>query len=839
MNSLRRHALSAASAPAIVLCVLALVVPVSAALPAVPGAACAESSGLLALTAIGFGIAAALGVIAVVFRGQARALKRRSLRQESRIDGLQTVEANFRALVSLDQQCCVVWSDSHPRLAVNTLSSALGVPGKVPQLLRFNSWLHPDDAGRLSGYLDRLQTKGEAFVTNASTLEGHVIEVAGSVFGGDHALRIRLFSPVNKEVVRLIGENKRLKQSLQDREKLLDCLPSPIWFRDSKGALNWANRAYVAASGAKSREEVLTRQIELFETRQRAELVRLSQAKKTERLKLQTIVDGAVQTYEAIPAPLDRGSGGAAFDVAPLAVAKEELERQMSAHSRTLDKVATGIAIFGPEKSLTYSNDAFAQMWGLQSDWLAQRPSVTEFFDVLRQRRMLPDQADYRKWREERVSARGLDKPIAELWHRPDGRTVNVSADFRDDGGLTFLFDDVTAELTLQRQYHSLIDSQRETLDHLSEGIALFGTDGRLQLFNPAFQQIWKLPPDALENSPHFRDIVTSCQWLVSDEDFWIELQQAVTGLPEVRDTKTGTVDRSDETNLSYTVTPLPDGSTLATFSDITDRRRFEQVLLERNEALEASDRLKTAFLSHVSYELRTPLTSIIGFTDLLAEPAIGPLNDRQRDYLNDIKTSSQMLLNIINDIIDLAVIDAGAMDLKLAPVEIKDIVEAAQLGVRERLSKARVHLDVRIGSAAGTVMADANRLTQVLYNLLSNAIGFSPEDGTITLNCRKENGGIVISVQDTGLGIPEDEQASVFERFESRTKGSRHRGAGLGLSLVKSIVELHKGRIELRSTPGAGTTVNVFLPDDHPGLGQKARNGLSMGANAMLPAQS
>ena len=304
--------------------------------------------------------------------------------------------------------------------------------------------------------------------------------------------------------------------------------------------------------------------------------------------------------------------------------------------------------------------------------------------------------------------------------------------------------------------------------------------------------------------------------------------------MPDERDTFLATIGRKDGTHLAYTMTPLPDGGTLVTFADVTDRKRFEDVLMERNVALEASDRLKNAFLSHVSYELRTPLTTIIGFTDLLAEPVIGPLNPKQRDYLNDIKTSSQALLNIINDILDLAVIDAGALDLKLSQVDLKQAIEAAELGVRERLSKARLHLDVHVAKDATTVMADENRLIQVLYNLLSNAIGFSPEDGTITLSCRSEKNGVAISVQDNGLGIPEEEQASVFERFQTRSKGSRHRGAGLGLSLVKSIVELHKGRIGLRSTPGAGTTVTVTLPRRHPALQQKAA---ALPANA--PAQS
>ena len=785
------------------------------------------------------GTAAGCAVLAVLFREKAHWYAKQLLRQKARLDSLQAIENNFRALASLEPQAFVIWTDANPKLALHNLPGPIGVPVKLAQLLRFGAWLHPDDAGRTAESLNRLQTYGEPFVANASTLEGHVIEISGAVSGADTVLRIRPFSPVNKELVRLIGENKRMKQSLQDRESLLDSLPMPVWLRDAKGALTWVNAAYVNAIGAKSRDETIEKKIELFETRQRADLLRMSQLKKEGRLKLQTIINGGVQIYEAIAAPLERGSGGAAFDVAPLAIAKDELERQMAAHSRTLDKVSTGVAVFGGDRKLVYSNDAFARTWSLDSTWLAEKPSASEFLDQLRQRRLLPEQPDYRRWRDGKVLAWDRNRTLDELWHRPDGRTVHVVTDCRDDGGVTFLFDDVTEKLSLERQFHSLIEGQRETLDHLSEGIAVFSADGRLQLFNPAFQAIWRLDAEKLSGTPHFEGIKAATEELAPDPDFWHTLREAITGMPEARDTFSGTVARRDETHLAYAVTPLPDGGTLLTFADVTDRKRFEEVLLERNEALEASDRLKTAFLSHVSYELRTPLTTIIGFSDLLAEEVTGPLNPKQRDYLNDIKTSSQMLLTIINDILDLAVIDAGAFDLKLAPVKVEDVIEAAELGVRERLSRAKVNLDVHIAKGAGTVMADYNRLIQVIYNLLSNAIGFSPEDGTITLTCRREKSGIAISVQDTGLGIPEEEQATVFERFESRGRGSRHRGAGLGLSLVKSIVQLHKGRIDLRSTPGAGTTVTVHLPDRHPALQQKDKPGSEKGARKAIAAQS
>ncbi|MGA7328299.1 MAG: hypothetical protein WBX25_28370, partial [Rhodomicrobium sp.] len=199
----------------------------------------ATAPGALVIWASLAGIAVAFAILALIFREKARSVAKQCLRQMARLDALTAVEANFRALASLEPQACLIWSDGHPRLALHTLQTALGIPSKLPQILRFGSWLHPDDAGRAMEALEKLQSRGEAFVANAITLEGHVIEIAGAVAGAETVLRIRPFSPVNKELVRLIGENKRLKIGLKDRERLLDSLPLPVWLRDAKGALSW------------------------------------------------------------------------------------------------------------------------------------------------------------------------------------------------------------------------------------------------------------------------------------------------------------------------------------------------------------------------------------------------------------------------------------------------------------------------------------------------------------------------------------------------------------------------------------------------------------------------
>ena len=247
----------------------------------------------------------------------------------------------------------------------------------------------------------------------------------------------------------------------------------------------------------------------------------------------------------------------------------------------------------------------------------------------------------------------------------------------------------------------------------------------------------------------------------------------------------------------------------------MTDSKRYERALIERNEALVLADRLKSQFMRHVSYELRTPLTNIIGFSELMMQGLDTELTRKQREYLTDILTSSSTLLAIIDDILDLITIDAGALELKLTPVKVAGLVESAVLGVRDRATRERLNIDIRIDDGAEEFIADEQRVRQVLYNLLSNAIGFSKPGDTVTVSAWREAGMMAFAVEDQGLGIPKEEQRRVFERFESRTQGSKHRGAGLGLSIVKSLVELHGGVMALESEPGRGTRVTVRFPEN------------------------
>ncbi len=355
---------------------------------------------------------------------------------------------------------------------------------------------------------------------------------------------------------------------------------------------------------------------------------------------------------------------------------------------------------------------------------------------------------------------------------------------------------------------------QRETLDNLAEAVAVFGSNGRAQLFNPPFVQMWKLSPDTMAQQPHIETIREWCKPLFDDDAAWQAIRAAITGIDD-RISVPLKLERKDGSVLDCMTMPLPDGATMLTFQDVTDTVNVERALRERNEALEAADQMKVDFVHHVSYELRSPLTTIIGFAHFLSDPSTGPMTQKQSEYLNYITTSTNALLAIINNILDLATIDAGAMTLNLGLVDIRKTIDDAVAGIQDRLARDNIALGLDIDPSIENFVADERRVVQVLYNLLANAVGFSPQSGAITLMAQHNSNSVMFSVTDSGPGMPDEVKNRAFDWFESHANGSRHRGAGLGLSLVRSFVELHGGNVQVDFIVGKGTTVTCSFPID------------------------
>ena len=742
----------------------------------------------------------------------ARVLSKRARDENAK---LRRSLAMAESIIRAEPQILLYWDNEHPaRIVSYTLANVVGLPNRREDVLRFGQWLDKLSAETLKDSLDILFQQGTSFNIIVRTTAGDHIEAEGRATSGRAILRLSEVAGYKRELARVIDQHQWLARDIRAMRALLNAVPMPVWLKTQDGRISWVNKAYVEAVETESEDEVLARQIELLDSRERQCALKSIAMGEEFRQRMQIVVGAERKAHDVVMLPLGNTVIGAAMDVAAIATAEGELERRINAYDRTLNHVSTGVAMFGKEQRLKFFNEAFTKLWQIDEDWLSSHPTASNVLDRLRERGVLPETANYREWKEKTLASHSSGEEFEDWWLLPDGRIIHVRAEQQPDDGVTFLFSDDTEKLALESRYNALINVQRETLDSLKEGVAVFATDGRLRLHNSSFSSIWKLDRDKLNNQPFIDEIIADVANVSDEVDAWSGIRVAVTSYLDTREQRAGQLVRGNMNVIDYATTPLPDGGTLVTFADVTVSKSYERALVERNEALEVADRLKNQFIGHVSYELRTPLTNIIGFSDLLTSAYIGPLNDKQREYLNDISSSSRTLLAIIDDILDLATIDAGALELRRDTLNIDKVINAAIQGIRDRAARSELTIDIAIEEGVETFVADEQRVRQVLYNLLSNAVGFSHKGGTVRIACWHEDGDTVFEIADEGVGIPVEQQDRIFDRFVSSSQGSKHRGAGLGLSISRNLVELHGGTLTLSSEPGHGTRIKVRFPD-------------------------
>ena len=778
-----------------------LLAPLAAALGAAPAKASVleHAAELLRLdphNAIGLSLLLGLTIFATTTALLHLHERTRWSRRERALNGeiasLRGADDRAEMLIGSERQLVVSWSGRDGEPAFEGDPTVVGEAANARRALAFGSWLAAADAAALERALEKLRQRGEGFHLTLRTLRQRFVEAEGRTVTGRALLRLRDVTGDRLEVMRLMRELAKGEDELKSLRGLLDAIPQPVWLRARDGALGWANEAYLRAVEATDAPDARARGLELLDRADRDESARRRAAGGAYAARVAAVVAGARRMLDVTESATPAGSAGIAIDVSELDRVRNDLQRQMDAHARTLDQLPTAVAIFDAKQRLAFHNAAYRRLWDLDQAFLESAPSDGEILDRLRAARKLPEQADFRSWKAGLLSAYRAVEPQESWWHLPDRRTLRVIANPNPQGGLTYLFDDVTERVHLEALYNSLIRVQRETLDALNEGVAVFGTDARLKLSNRAFADMWRLEAQAIADQPHIDRFIR-----------------------EARGLAPGLVARRDGSVIDCNAQPLPDGATLLTFVDVTASVNVERALTDKNEALERASQLRDDFVHHVSYELRSPLTTIIGFTQLLGDETVGSLNPRQREYSDHIMRSSGALLAIINDILDLASIDTGSLELAREDVDIRQTITDAARGIEDRLAESSVRLDIDAPDGIGSFKADGKRIRQILFNLLSNAVGFSAAGQTVRVTARKSGGDVILRVHDEGRGIPSEVRARVFERFETHTLGTRHRGVGLGLSIVRSFVELHGGRIELDSEAGSGTTVTCVFPAD------------------------
>lgn len=614
-------------------------------------------------------------------------------------------------------------------------------------------------------------------------------------------------------------EYQRCTQELAGWQRFYHNLPMPLWRRDRQGRLISSNARYCQAVSFPE-DKVAQQQIELigraYAADAREMAARARAQGQVQQISRHAVIQGQRRLFDLYEIPFAHGGTlGIGIDRAQLEEVQAQLARHQSSFRDVLERLSSGIAIFDRTLTLRFHNSAYRLLWDLSEDELSSTPKLGELLDLLRARRRLPEQADFRSYKRAQLdSFSTLVEPWEELLHLPNGRTLRLVAQPHPQEGVLLCYDDISERLELEASLSTLSEIQNQTFRHLYEAVAVYGADGRLRLYNPAFVRMWGLQDVPLDSQPHISDLVQSLRhWFLLSEEQWAPLADRIIANASEPRTANGRIERSDHSVILWNQVPLPDGAALYTYSDITASERVQEALRARAQAVETADRLKSEFLASVSSQLRTPLNSIIGFAEILEARHYGALNPRQLDYSRAIVESARQLMAIIDDILDLASIQAGYMRLQCSWVSLPDLLAAVYRLGSERATNRGLELILSAPSDISEIECDPQRIKQALFNLLSNALKHTKRGGRITISAAACDDGrsIELAITDTGTGISQKAQGSVLEAF-AHGDGDKT-GPGIGLSLAKSLFELHGGRLTLSSSVGIGTRVTCVLP--------------------------
>ncbi len=619
-----------------------------------------------------------------------------------------------------------------------------------------------------------------------------------------------------KEVLSLKSALMDTRAERDDFIDLLNAAPFAAWRRDQQSRIVWHNKTYEDIVGAPNKMgeiEELVSSREPDRARKLAAKARVAQSAQTELRRY--VVEGDLHSFRIheVPLEFENELAGFAEDVSREEAMAQEMQTHLRGQENVLENIPTAVAIYGPDQRLSFYNQAYAKLWKLSDAFLEDGPTIIEILDKQRELRRLPEQADFSAYRSKRRALfTNLIETKEELVQLPDETVLRSLISPHSSGGLFFMFEDITDKMALERAHNTQTAVQRATLDNLYEGVAVFGADARLKLYNSGFTEVWGVKPEMIEENLHIRELMSRIFNVWKRDAAEDEMERYVANVTR-RDPYTSQMTMPNDRIINYNRVPLPDGNVLFTYIDVTDQQNVQRALTERNDALEAADKMKTEFVASVSHELRTPLNTIIGFAEILVKQFFGELNEKQSEYGRGILESSNHLLHLINDILDMANIQAGKIELELEPVEVHALLANVVTMVHDRARKRRVQIDFELINDLGWANLDERRMKQVIFNLFSNSIKFTEAGGSITLEAERQDDEMVIRVIDTGVGIPKETQDHIFERFAKGDTTSQNAGAGLGLSLVKSFVEMHGGHVELQSEEGKGTTISCHLP--------------------------
>ncbi|MFC0203833.1 sensor histidine kinase [Novosphingobium soli] len=642
--------------------------------------------------------------------------------------------------------------------------------------------------------------------------------------GGAALVWVFDFSDSETELVRLRDEAARARGDFHALVSLIEAAPMPMWFRRPDGELQLVNHAYVAAVGAKSAEDAVARGIELIEAVDGLAPAQVARKAAEKGLPIERIVsttiDGQRRALRVSDLPLgDDGVAGYAVDIEDLEEMSRSFRAFREAQRALLDQLSAGVAQFDAKKRLTFANQPFQRLFKLDPRLLQDLPAFERLLDAARDAGRVPEARDFPAWRREKASWFSAGATREEAWTLADGTHLRIVAQPVPDGGLLLIVEDRTEQLRLSAMRDTLLRTRTATFDSLFESVAVFAPDGRMQLWNRRFAADWGLESEFLDTHPHVEALLRKIGSRLKRPAEAETVGNVVRAATLDRAQTGGRITLADGRVLEFAGVPLPDGNGLLAVLDITDSMKAEEALRESNVALIEADAIKTRFLANMSKELRTPLTSIGGFAEMLEAGIGGDLSDAGKDYVQSIIAASQQLGEHIDSLLDLSQSEAGLLPLKFEEIDPMPFVREVAEERAGRLQRAGLTLDLQAKGLMRPVVGDRRRLARAIGHIIDNAIEASQRGGRILLQLSRRKaasgeGDIVrILVQDKGPGMDSRSLARALDGMKVGADGKVESRQGLGLPLARQLVEAHGGSLRLESEPGKGTSAVIELP--------------------------
>lgn len=648
-------------------------------------------------------------------------------------------------------------------------------------------------------------------------LQGSLADPAVSP-GGSALVWVFDFSDSQAELTQLREEAARAREDFGALVGLIEAAPMPMWFRGADMQLRLVNQAYVAAVGAESADQVVADQVELVETVNGRTAAEVAQQAADRRQPIERILSATIErarrTIRVTDLPLmGEGIAGYAVDIEEMEEQAREFRAFREAQRSMLDQLSIGVAQFDSGHRMTFANQPFHRVFSLPPGVVNERTSFGQMLLIARENGRIPEVRDFPAWRNELTEWFQRDEPHEEAWPLSDSTHLRIVAQPLPDGGLVMIAEDRTEQLALSATRDTLLRTRTATFDNLFEALAVFAPDGHLELWNRGFPGAWGIDPEVLDGHPQAEDLLQAISRNLSDPASVSQLNQVIRAATLDRKKSNGRIELADGRTLDFTGVPLPDGNGMLTVLDVTASQQAEVALRERNRALEEADAVMTRFLANMSYEFRTPLTSIGGFAELLTSGIAGELSPQATEYAQAISLSVGKLTEQVENVLDLSQSEAGLMPLRKSTFTLLPFLTKIVRKEEQRIHDGELTLDLK-GDAEKSVTADPHQLRRAISQLLDNAINGTPRGGRIAIDIGRKRDETRIVISDNGRGMSQHELARALEgiRMSSDGKGIERRH-GLGIPLARQLVEAHGGTLEIRSRKNSGTTATITLP--------------------------